>query len=266
MHNFNAWAAQHYGIVEDLAQAPCAMSALEVLQSFRTQRKALLTAIGGVDPYDTSLISFDSNNCEPHLPPSVIFMLTIGCLRKNICRTVLDEGVATCIMSLSCWQALGSPTLVSSPTVLKAFDGHMFKPHEILTPLPVEIGGKTITIDAEVIDAPLDYNILLGRTWFYAMKAVASTIFWFLSFPHQGKIITVNQLDFCTPDLRPQANSSVPLISDSLSTAQSIGTCLFKDPCLVGVFPLSALDIPKIAPVHMISSISSYDPWVIPCP
>ena len=169
-------------------------------------------------------------------------------------------------MSLSCWQALGSPTLISSPTLLKAFDGHIFKPHGILTALRVEIGSKTVTMDVEVIDAPLDYNIPLGRTWFYAMKVVASTIFWLLSFPHQGKIITVNQLDFCTPDLRPQANSSMLLISDSISTTQSIETGLFKDPCLMGVFPLSAPDIPKIAPVNMISSVGLYDPWVIPCP
>ena len=128
-------------------------------------------------------------------------MLTIGYLSKNICRTVLDEGVTTCIMSLSCWQALDSPTLVSSPTVLKEFDGHIFKPHGILTTLPVEIGGKTVTIDVELVDAPLSYNILLGRTWFYAMKAFASTVFWLLCLPHQEKIITINQLDYCTPDL-----------------------------------------------------------------
>ena len=41
-HNLNAWSTQHYSIVEDLAQAPCAMSALEVLQSCPSQRKALL--------------------------------------------------------------------------------------------------------------------------------------------------------------------------------------------------------------------------------
>ena len=104
-------------------------------------------------------------------------------------------------MSLSCWQALGSPTLISSLTVLKAFDGHIFKSHGILTTFPVEIGSKTVTIDVEVIDAPLDYNLLLGHTWFYTMKVVSSTIFRLLSFPHQGKIITINQLDFCTPDL-----------------------------------------------------------------
>ena len=150
--------------------------------------------------------------------------------------------------------------------MLKAFDGHVFKTHGILTALPTDIGGKTISIDAEVINVALDYNILLGCTWFYAMKVDASTIFWFLHFPYQGKIVTINQLDSCMSDLRPNANSTIPLFSESASTAQSIGEGMFKDPCLIGVFPLSAPDIPKIAPINMISSIGSYDPWVIPLP
>jgi hypothetical protein len=33
-HNPNARAAQNYSVVEDLSQTPCAMSTLEVLQSF----------------------------------------------------------------------------------------------------------------------------------------------------------------------------------------------------------------------------------------
>ena len=33
-HNQNARAAQNYSVVEDLSQTPCAMSSLEVLQSF----------------------------------------------------------------------------------------------------------------------------------------------------------------------------------------------------------------------------------------
>ena len=37
--NPNAQASQFYNVVEDLAQAPCAMSTLEVLQSFPTQCK-----------------------------------------------------------------------------------------------------------------------------------------------------------------------------------------------------------------------------------
>ena len=152
------------------------MSALEILQTCPLQQKALLTAIGGIDPSDTSLISFDSNNYEPCLPPLVTFILTIGYLGKNICRTVLDEGATTCIMSLSCWKALGSPILVSSLIVFKAFHGHVFKPHRILIALPIEIGGKIVSINVEVIYALLDYNILLGHTCFYAMKVFASIV------------------------------------------------------------------------------------------
>ena len=46
--NPNARAAQFYNVVEDLAQEPCAMSTLEVLQSFPTQRKTLLTTLGAL--------------------------------------------------------------------------------------------------------------------------------------------------------------------------------------------------------------------------
>ena len=49
-HNTSARAAQNYNIVEDLAQAPSTMSTLEVLQTCPAQRKALLSAIGGIDP------------------------------------------------------------------------------------------------------------------------------------------------------------------------------------------------------------------------
>ena len=43
-HNPNAQAAQNYSVVEDLGHTLCAMSALEVLPSCPSQRKALLSA------------------------------------------------------------------------------------------------------------------------------------------------------------------------------------------------------------------------------
>jgi hypothetical protein len=33
-------------------------------------------------------------------------------------------------------------------------------------------------VEVEVVDAPLDYNILLGWSWTYVMTMVVSTIFW----------------------------------------------------------------------------------------
>lgn len=128
-------------------------------------------------------------------------------------------------MSLSYWKALGSPQLMTSMTVLKDFDGHLFKPYRILTSLPIELGGKTASYKVEVIDVTLNYNLLLGCTWFYAMKAVMSTIFRILHFPHQGKTITIDQLDFCTLDLRSSTN--VLFISECSSVIKVVGVFIF---------------------------------------
>ena len=92
-------------------------------------------------------------------------------------RTVIDEGVAASVMSLSCWKGLGSPKLSKSVTMLTVFDGRSFRPHDILPSLKFHLGGKTIVIEVEVVDAPLDYNILLGRNSMYNMQAVASSLF-----------------------------------------------------------------------------------------
>ena len=67
--------------------------------------------------------------------------------------------------------------------------------------LAIQLGDKTVTVDVEVVDAPLDYNLLLGRSWFYAMTTVALSVFLCVQFPHQGKIVTIDQLDFRTPTL-----------------------------------------------------------------
>ena len=92
-------------------------------------------------------------------------------------RTMIDKGTATSVMSLSCWKGLGSPELSQSATMLTAFDGRSFQLHGIIPSLKVQLGGKTIVIEVEVVDAPLDYNILLGRNWMYSMQAVASSLF-----------------------------------------------------------------------------------------
>jgi hypothetical protein len=60
--NPNSRAAQNYNIVEDLAQAPCAMSALEVLQHFPSQRRTLLAAIRAIDPESSNNITFNLDN------------------------------------------------------------------------------------------------------------------------------------------------------------------------------------------------------------
>ena len=42
----------------------------------------------------------------------------------------------------------------------KAFDGNSFPPHGLITACPTKLGGKTIQVDVEVVDAPIAYNLL----------------------------------------------------------------------------------------------------------
>ena len=139
------------------------MSTLEVLQSFPTRRKNLLTALGKLDPNKTNLIHLNVENYKYKLPHQLTFQISSRLVGRKVQQIVLDEGASTSVLSIAFWRAIGSPKLTKSPTTLKYFDGRGFQPHGLLPALSVELGGKAISIQVEVVDAPLDYNMLLGR-------------------------------------------------------------------------------------------------------
>jgi hypothetical protein len=59
-------------------------------------------------------------------------------------------------MSKVVWQKLGSPELVPFSITLRAYDSRPSSLEGIFQNFPLELGGKTILIDIEFIDAPLD--------------------------------------------------------------------------------------------------------------
>ena len=63
------------------------------------------------------------------------------------------------------------------------------------------MGGKTVFIDVMVVQDPLDFDLLLERDYVYAMKAIVSTLFRVIYFPHNGLIVAIDQLSFIGPDL-----------------------------------------------------------------
>ena len=81
-----ARAAISYNIVDDLAQNPTTMSALEVLKTCLTQRKSLLAALGAVDPSDSKLITFDTENGEPRMPSTITFQILVS-IRNLLCSS-----------------------------------------------------------------------------------------------------------------------------------------------------------------------------------
>ena len=191
------------------------MSALEVLQTFPPQRKALFYSLGVSDNSSYSIIKFETMGVQPRFPYYVSLLIHVECLNKTIKRTVIDEGVVASVMSSSCWKGLGSPKLSQSTTMLTAFDGRSFRLHGILPSLKFRLGGKTITIEVEVVDAPLDYNLLLGQNWMYSMQVVASSLFRVVCFPFNGKIVTIDQTSFTNPSVSASSGASILIIDHS---------------------------------------------------
>ena len=125
-------------VVKEIDQAPCAIYTMEVLQYCPTQRKELLSSNRAIDPSDAALITLDLDQSTCRIPSKVAFQIKIMSRGKNIFQTIVNEGTSTCVMSFKCWQALGSPTLVQSHTVRKAFDGHSFSPHGVIVSFLIE--------------------------------------------------------------------------------------------------------------------------------
>jgi hypothetical protein len=246
------------------------MSALEVLQSCPTQRKALLKSISGIDPTDMNLIIFDLEDHIPRLPSQLAFQIQVVVSDKNIFQTIIDEGASTCVMSLACWKAIGSPSLNESQNTLKAFNGSGFNPYGFLPSSPITLEGKMVQVEVEVFDAPLDYNLLLGHSWIDSMCVVVSTLFRVVCFPHQGKVVTIDQLAFFNSNTH---TGNVPFIAKTPPGYENVGVGLLKDSSLMGTFPIPPPDVPRssVASINMISTSPhelpvSHDPWIVPDP
>lgn len=95
--------AHSYNIIDDLAQSPLAMSALEVLQTCPSQRKALISTLGAIDPSDSHLMVFNLNKATPRLPSVIAFQIPVSVQNINIHHCNVNEWASTCIMSKYVW-------------------------------------------------------------------------------------------------------------------------------------------------------------------
>jgi hypothetical protein len=210
---------------------------------------------------------------KPRLPYHVAFQIHVEYSKYTIKQEVVDEGVSTCVMSLSCWKSISSPALSKSLTMLTALDGHSFHPRSILLVFPVQLGRKTVEVEVEVVDAPHDYNLLLGRNWTYAMVIVVLSVFHMLCFPHQGEIVTIDQLSFAYSSPNASVGLSILVVDNSHPATKNIGVEMYSS--LMGTFDFST-------PIHHIYAMfgmpasversipfcTSYfsDPWTLPSP
>jgi hypothetical protein len=121
---------------------------------------------------------------------------------------LIDEGSSISIFSSFAWQALGCPPLAPVMQNLLAFNRRTSQPLGTLPQFPVTLEGKTVFINVMVVQDPLNFSLLLGRDYVYAMKAIVSTLFRVISFPHDGRVVIVDQLSFIDPAWIASLNGS----------------------------------------------------------
>ena len=96
-----------------------------------------MSALGVADGSSPSVIKFETHGVEPRFPYYVSILVHVECLNNTIKCTMIDGVAMASMMSLSCWKGLGSPALSKSGKMLNAFDGRLFRPHDVLPSLEV---------------------------------------------------------------------------------------------------------------------------------
>ena len=67
-----------------MAQSPSAMSMLEVLENCPSQKQALLSAIGGIDPTISNLVVFNHAGYTPQLLAQLALLIQVNDLNKHV--------------------------------------------------------------------------------------------------------------------------------------------------------------------------------------
>ena len=86
------------------------------------------------------------------------------------------------------------------------------------------------------------------------MIVVVYSVFRVLHFPHQGKIVMIDQIMFCTLDLGSNVGSNVPFVGDTQHYYIHVGAGMFKYPSLMGILTfLPPSPTVNIDPINMVS-------------
>ena len=80
------------------------------------------------------------------------------------------------------------------------------------------------------------------------MNAIVSSLFHILCFPHEGRQVKIDQLDYSLGDSRATSASTVTLMDNPRQPIENLGVGMYSS--LMGIFDLP----PPTARIHAISS------------
>ncbi|XP_060182324.1 uncharacterized protein LOC132611988 [Lycium barbarum] len=217
---------QDYSIVDQLRKTPAQISLLSLLIHSKEHRQALIRILNEAHVSDKTIVShlkkmanriFEVNRItfiddELHVEGAghnKALHLTVKCEEHYVKRVMIDGGSGVDICLLSTLQSLKIRTdrIRTNNVCIQAFDG--IKRDTIgEIDLTLKIGPVNFGITFQVIDMDTSYNLLLGRPWIHAARAVPSTLNQVVKFEYEKQEIIVHGED----DLSIYRDPSIPCV------------------------------------------------------
>ncbi|XP_070050941.1 uncharacterized protein [Nicotiana tomentosiformis] len=119
--------------------------------------------------------------------------LTVKCEASVVSRVLIDNGSSTNICPLSTLQKLniGTERIHMNNVCVRGSDGGAkYFVGDIM--LELSIGPVEFTMEFQVLDMVVSYNLLLGRPWIHAVKAVPSSLHQMVKFEWDRQEIVVH--------------------------------------------------------------------------
>ncbi|XP_060210244.1 uncharacterized protein LOC132637118 [Lycium barbarum] len=217
---------QDYSIIDQLRKTPAQISLLSLLIHSKEHCQALIRILNEAHVSDKTTVShlermanriFEVNRItftDDELPVegeghNKALHLTVKCEEHYVKRVMIDGGSGVDICPLSTLQSLKISTdrIRTNNVCVRAFDGAKRDTIGEID-LTLKIGPVDFGITFQVIDMDTSYNLLLGRPWIHAARAVPSTLHKVVKFEYEKQEIIVHGED----DLSIYRDPSVPCV------------------------------------------------------
>ncbi|XP_070026868.1 uncharacterized protein [Nicotiana sylvestris] len=210
---------QDYSIVEQLRKTPAQISLLSLLIHSDEHRRALMKILNEAHVPDKISVNhlekiankiFEVNRVtfsDDELPVegtehNRALYLTVKCEDSVVTRVLIDNGSSANICPLSMLNKLKveDERIHKNSICVSGFDGGG-KDSVGGIVLALTIGPVDITMEFQVLDVAVSYNLLLGRPWIHAAKAVPSTQHQVVKFEWDRQEIVIHGEDnLCVPN------------------------------------------------------------------
>ncbi|XP_070026277.1 uncharacterized protein [Nicotiana sylvestris] len=185
---------QDYSVVEQLKKTPAQISLLSLLIHSDEHRQALMKILNEAHVpneisvnhletiankiFEVNRVTFSDDDLPMEgTEHNKALYLTVKCEDSVITRTLVDNGSSANICPLSTLNQLkiDHGRIHKNNICIRGFDGSgTATVGDII--LELTIGPVQFTMEFQVLDVVVSYNLLLGRPWIHAAKAVPSTL------------------------------------------------------------------------------------------